>query len=187
VVVTPKTGFSLFGKKKSVAPASAPAAQAPPTPDDLSGIKGLPPDSFSWVSFIFWTIGLVMIVGFVWRQFSKKKKPASKVQPIGKIAELQQAWKKLGRDDISAKDFALELSNLVRECLQYRYGFEAVDQTTEEIFDELKKYKLTETEKSAVEKCLKTSDRVLYADGSLVNKEALRTTCSALLPKNNKD
>lgn len=189
VTVTPKSGFSLFGKKKAE-PTPPPQAAAPaqPAPDELSGIKGLPPDSFSWISFIFWALVLAAIVGFILRQRNKRKKaPVRAAPPIGKAAELQQAWKRLGREDVSAKDFALELSNLVRECLQYRFGFPAVDLTSEEIFAEIKKYKLSESEKTGVEKCLKTSDRVLYADGSLVNKDALRTACSALLPKNEKN
>ncbi len=189
VTVTEKSGFSLFGKKKTAAPTAVPQAAAPaqPTPDELNGIKGLPPDSFSWVSFAFWSVVLAVIIGYFWRRRNKNKKGPAKFISVGKIAELQQAWKKLGREDISSKEFALELSNLVRECLQYRFGFPAVDLTTEEIFTEVKKFKLSEAEKVAVEKCLKTSDRVLYADGSLVNKDALKTTCSALLPKNEKN
>jgi len=186
VTVTEKSGFSLFGKKKAEPAPPPPAAVAPPAPgpDDLSGIKGLPPDSFSWVGYVFWLVVFLLIVGFVWRQMTKKKKAPTRVIPIGKAAELQQAWKKLGREDIGAKEFALELSNLVRECLQYRYGFPAVDLTTDEIFAQLSKVKLSDAEENAVEKCLKTSDRVLYADGNLVNKEALRTACASLLPKN---
>ena len=35
----------------------------------------------------------------------------------------------------------------------------------------------------AAEKCLKTCDRVLYADGNLTGRDNLRALCSALLPK----
>jgi len=46
---------------------------------------------------------------------------------------------------------------------------------------------VTDNERSAVEKCLKTSDRVLYADGNLTGRETLRSVCAVLLPKNKKD
>jgi hypothetical protein len=188
VVVKEKTPFSLFGKRSEPAPtASGAAPAAVPSPDDLRGIKGLPPDSFSWWSFIFWLVVLVLIVGFIWRQFHKKPAKQTLAIPIGKADELQRAWKKLADEDLNPKEFALGLSNLVRECLQYRFGFEAVDLTTEEILKELSKVKVTDNEKSAVEKCLKTSDRVLYADGNLTGRETLRSVCAVLLPKNKKD
>lgn len=188
VNVTEKTGgFSLFGKKSEPTPTASGAAPAVPTPDDLRDIKGLPPDSFSWWTFLFWLVVLILIVGFIWRQFRKKPAQQAKVIPVGKIEELNRAWKKLADEDLNPKEFALALSNLVRECLQYRFGFEAVDLTTEEILKELSKVKVTDNEQSAVEKCLKTSDRVLYADGNLTGREALRNVCSVLLPKNKKD
>ena len=187
VVVTEKTGFSLFGKKSEPTPAASGAVPAAvPTPDDLRAIKGLPPDSFSWISFFFWLVVLIVILGFVWRQFHKK--PAGhKAIPVGKAEELNRAWKKLANENLEPKEFALGLSNLVRECLQYRFGFAAVDYTTEEIFKELLKNKVANDEKNAVEKCLKTSDRVLYADGNLTGREALRSACAVLLPKIKKD
>ncbi len=189
VTVNEKTGFSFFGKKnESPAPTAAPAAApAVPTPDELRNIKGLPADSTNWISFAFWLVVLILIGGFAWRIFTKKPAGPKKIIPVGKEAELKQAWKKLGNDDLSSKEFALGLSNLVRECLQYRFGFEAVDCTTEEVLNELSKLKVTDTEKGAVEKCLKTSDRVLYADGNLTGRDTLRNACAVLLPKTNKD
>lgn len=188
VTVAEKSGFSLFGKKDENPPPASGAASAPTaSPDDLRAIKGLPPDSFPWISFFFWLIVLVVVVGFVWRQLTKKPAGPAKVTPVGKEAELRSAWKKLGNDELSSKEFALGLSTLVRECLQYRFGFAAVDYTTEEVMTELLKSKASEAEKGAVEKCLKTSDRVLYADGNLTGRDALRSACSTLLPKTNKD
>ncbi len=35
----------------------------------------------------------------------------------------------------------------------------------------------------AVEKCLKACDRVLYADGNLTGRDALKTLAANLLPK----
>jgi hypothetical protein len=125
---------------------------------------------------------LFLIVGFVWRQL---RKPAGSAvaAPLGKAAQLKDAWKKLGNEELSSKEFCLGLSSLVRECLQYRFGFSAVDFTTEEILKEVQKNKMSDDEKTAAEKCLKTCDRVLYADGNLTGRDNLRTLCSALLPK----
>jgi hypothetical protein len=188
VNVTEKTGFSLFGKKSEPTPtASGAAPAAVPSPDDLRDIKGVPPDTFSWWTFLFWLVVLILIVGFIWRQFRKKPAGPAMVIPVGKAEELRKAWKALADEDLAPKEFALGLSNLVRECLQYRFGFTAVDYTTEEILKELSKIKLSDEEEKAVEKCLKTSDRVLYADGNLSGRETLRSACAVLLPKIKKD
>ena len=131
---------------------------------------------------LIWIAIALLIAGFIWRQMRKTPKAVS-TAPVGKAAQLREAWKKLGKDDLDAKEFCLGLSNLVRECLQFRLGFEAVDLTTEEILKELNQKKLTDDERVATEKCLKACDRVLYADGNLTGRDSLRTMCSTLLPK----
>jgi hypothetical protein len=44
---------------------------------------------------------------------------------------------------------------------------------------------LTADETAAVEKCLRTCDRVLYANGNVGARDTLRTLASVLLPKKN--
>jgi len=189
VTVVEKTGFSLFGKKKSANPSTQ--AQTAPNPaavmnqpvlDDLRGIKPLLPESFMLIKTIFWVTLLALIVGFVWRQLRKPTGSAT-APPMGKATQLKDAWKKLGNDELTGKEFCLGLSNLIRECLQYRFGFPAVHYTTEEILKTLPKYKLTDDEFVAAEKCLKACDRVLHADANLTGRDNLRAYCSALLPK----
>ena len=108
---------------------------------------------------LFWLILLAALAGFAWRML---RKPGSGFVPSplqGKAAQLRETWRKLADEELDAKEFCLGLSNLARECLEYRYGFPAVDLTTEEIFQEVEKHKLSSEEKTAVEKCLKTCDR----------------------------
>ena len=191
VTVVEKTGFSLFGKKKKVNPQAQTQPQAAPNPaaavnqaapDDLRGIKPLLPESFMLIKTIFWVTLLALIVGFVWRQL-RKPVASMATPPLVKAAQLKDAWKKLGNEDLTGKEFCFGLSNLVRECLQYRFNFPAVHYTTEEILKTLPKYKLTDDEFVAAEKCLKTCDRVLHADANLTGRDNLRSYCSALLPK----
>jgi hypothetical protein len=184
VTVVPKTGFSLFGKKTEPPTPSAPP-QTTPSVDDLRAIKGLPPE-FPWLRLIFWSAVLILAAGFIWRKLVKAGKKPTQAVPPGKAAELRVALKKLD-DDMPSKEFCLGLSNIVRECLQFRFGFPAVDCTSEEISRELSKLKLSEEDKAATEKCLRTCDRFLYADGNLTGRDALRTACSLLLPKGPKN
>ncbi|HUO57231.1 MAG TPA: BatD family protein [bacterium] len=185
VTVVEKSGFSLFGKKS--APAPPPANQtAPPPPqapaDDLRDVKPLLPESNMVIKALIALLLLGLVAGFIWRQLNQPVRGRAAL-PVGKAALLKDAWKKLSNEELSGKEFCLGLSNLVRECLQYRFGFPAVDYTTEEILKELKKFKITDDEFVSAEKCLKTCDRVLYADGNLTGRDNLRSLAQALLPK----
>ncbi len=187
VTVVEKSGFSFFKKKKDPSPdpnqANPPPGAQPPADAELHGIKPLLDDSHNIFKALVWIVILVLIVWFIWRQFNQPKKKVTISRPLGADAQLRESWRKLSNEELSAMEFCLALSGLVRECLQYSYGFPAVDYTTEEIFKELEKHKLTNNEMEAVEKCLKTCDRVLYADGNLTGRDNLRSICSSLLPK----
>jgi hypothetical protein len=182
VTVAEKSGFSLFGKKKSQPPPAAPPV--PAVADGLKDVKPLMPEDHFWLRVLFWSFVVALIFGLVlWRLIRSDRRPGLPPPPQGKAAELKDRWKKLGDEDLSSKEFCEGLSSLVRESLQYRFGFPAVNYTTEEVLKALAKVKSTDDERVAAEKCLKTTDRVLHADGNLTGRDNLRALCSALLPK----
>jgi hypothetical protein len=191
VTVIEKKSFSIFGKKKEQSPSNVAPSQAggnapqasTPSQDDLQPIKPLLPESFFVFKMIFWLLVLALIIGFALRQMNKPTRKTVGSEPLTKASQLRDAWKKLSNEDLDSKEFCLGLASLVRECLEYRFQFPAVDFTTEEILKALGEYKLSKDEKEAVEKCLKACDRVLYADGNLTGRDNLRSLCSALLPK----
>jgi len=186
VTIGEKSVFS-FLKKKSPPVASRPTANVNPfsaaPPNSMGELKPLAPEESHW--FLKTLFGLALfgvIVGFAWR-LTRSSPKGLEPPPAEKAAQLKDAWKKLANEDLSGKEFCLGLSSLVRECLQYRFGFAAVDSTTEEILRELEKHKLTDNEREAAEKCLKVCDVVLYADANLTGRDKLRGLCSSLLPK----
>ena len=181
VKVVEKSRFSIFGKKKDENPPS-PNLQA--NPDELSGVKPLGPDDASWLRYVIWPLVILAIGGFIWWQYRKTAKPGGPPPiPMGTGAQLRDKWKKLGNEDLDPHEFCLGLSSLVRECLQYRYAFPAMNFTTQQILKEMASRKAPDDEKAALEKCLKTCDRVLHADGNLTGRDNLRAIASALLPK----
>ena len=185
VTVVEKSGFSLFGKKSQSPPQAPASTAAPPAQSpggDLRDVKPLLPESHMFIKALLVLILLGLIAGFIWRQLNRPVSGPA-VAPLGKAAQLKDAWKKLSNEDLSGKEFCLGLSNLIRECLQYRFQFPAVDFTTEEVLRELKKVRISDDEFVAAEKCLKTCDRVLYADGNLTGRDNLRSFAQALLPK----
>ncbi len=183
VTVTEKKGFSLFGGSKSE---PTPAAQSSQPPDDgLRDVKPLLPDPLLWLFKAGLVILIILlIVGYVlWKVWGPKKKTLKATPILGQEGRLREAWKKLADEELSADDFCRSLSSIIRECLEYHFGFSALDFTTEEIFRELKNHKLTDKQTETVEKCLKACDRVLYADGNLTGRDTLRSLASSLLPK----
>ncbi len=186
VTVTPKSGFSFFGgKKKDENNAEQPPPpNVPGNPDDLRGLKPLLPETSNFLRYLLWTVVALLIAGFFLWQFLVPRRPSPSAPSLmGTEGRLRDAWKKLGQEDLSSQEFCLGLSKLVRECVQYRYQFPAVNYTTEEILRETSKRKATDDERVAIEKCLKACDRVLHAEGNLTGRDSLRTLASALLPK----
>lgn len=185
VTVIEKEGLFTPKKKRAEPPPASPSPAAPST-DDLKDIKPLMPESNPFLKILFWLVIAALVGGFLWRQLRKPSGGKSVPPPLGRVQQLRENWKRLGKEELSSKEFCLGLSGLVRECLEYRYGFSAVDYTTGEVLKELDQRNVTGDEMSAVEKCLKTCDRVLYADGNLTGRDALRSLASPLLPKVNK-
>lgn len=180
IKVVPKSGFSIFGKKKAEAQAAVPTA----TPDDLSDLKPLMPESHLLLRFLVWGAVALLILGFLlWKFVLSKPSAPAQAPPPEKATQLRDRWKKLADEDLEAKEFCSALSSLARECLQYRYGFQAVNFTTEEVLREVAKAKATDDERVAADRILKTCDRVLHADANLTGRDNLRALCSALLPK----
>lgn len=184
VTVTEKTGFSLFGSKKAESTPTESLAAPPSNPDELRGLKPLLPGVTDIIRIGFWVLVILLVVGFFIWQFLKPRRSSSAAPvPMGVEAQFRDAWKKLGNEDLDSKEFCLGLSKLIRESLQYRYQFPAVNYTTEEILKEMANRKASDDEKAAIEKCLKTCDRVLHADGNLTGRDNLRAMASAVLPK----
>ena len=187
VKISEKKPFSLFGGHKDN-PASGPTVVPTPLPNpqDLIGLKPLLGEALhSLLRVLFWIFVFLLVVGYLIRRWlkTKGKAPAVAAPPQGKAAQLRETWKKLGNEDLDAKAFCLGLSGLIRECLQYRFGFEATHWTTEEILEALGREKASADEKNSAEKCLRACDRVLHADGNLTGRDNLRTLAGTLLPK----
>ena len=112
VTVVEKSGFSIFGKKKSD-PTPTPEL-TPQESDEPRDVKPLLNDSYNGLRVLFWLVVAALIAGFVWWHFRQKGPAASSpVVPLGKAAQLRDSWKKLSNEDLSSKEFCLGLSALV--------------------------------------------------------------------------
>lgn len=186
VSVTPKKSFSIFGHKQAEAtPAPAPSSAAPASTDDLRDIHGLmQPKPFPW-GLVFWPLLLIGVGFWAYRVWKRRGLKSASVAPKGPAEVLRERYRVLSRSETNSEEFCRTAAALARACLQYRYGFPAEDRTSAEVSDELKKLKASEAVRESVEKCLKTCDRVLYAEGVLssVAREGALQALSNLLPK----
>lgn len=187
VTVKEKSNFSIFGHKKKEEAASAqpPVQAAPRSADDLRDIRGLaPPTAFPW-GFVFWPLVVAVAAYAAYRYWKKKRSKNESVTPKTQAEVLKERYRNLGRKELSGEEFCRTAASLARACLSYRYEFPAEDRTTLEVLSELKKRKASEAVRENVEKCLKTCDRVLYAEGvlSAPARESTLQALSNLLPK----
>ncbi len=189
VTVTPRGAFSLFKKKKATPPPSASAAPSASasaaSPDELRDIRGLmPAPGFPWG----WLLGLLAVGAlafWAYRRWKGKAAGGTAERTKGPAETLRERYRALSRSEGTGEEFCRAASALARSCLQYRYEFAAEDSTTSEVMAELKRRKVSEAVKDSVERCLKTCDRVLYAEGNLsaAARESTLQAVSNLLPK----
>ncbi len=187
VTVVEKKGFNLFGPKnrEKTVPATPTPPPAASDPDELRDIRGLQASgSFPW-SVVFWLALLSLVAAWLIRRLKRAKTGPGAMASKGPAEELRERHKRLAREDLDGKAFCREASSIARACLGYRYSFAAEDWTTTEILAELQRVKSAASVRQAAEDCLKSCDRVLYAEGTLggAARESILRSLSSLLPK----
>ena len=141
----------------------------------FKAIKGPMAEPYTFREIFPWVLlGLAVILiafGIFWyvRKRKKKKplfaaKPKPKLPPhvvaIDKLEKLRDAkiWQQ-GK----VKEYYTQLTDIVREYLEGRYGFDAPEMTTEEIFDELNALKVDKAHTSKLKETLSLADLVKFA------------------------
>lgn len=148
------------------------------TAQNIADIKGPLDMEYSLLDWLkehwLWVVGVLAAIALVFGiiYWLKKKKPAPVVREIPKpkipahiiafrkLDELQE--KKLWQND-RVKDYHIELSDILREYLENRYYVQALEQTTWEIMQSLKKIDCDEENKSRLRQLLTLSDLVKFA------------------------
>jgi hypothetical protein len=159
--------YVLFPPESVVVASVLPAEQDSIAP---AGYKGLikPPARFPWW---MWLILIVVAVG-VLALVKYFRKP--RVVTIARAAPQRPPWE-IAMDRLDhlaeqkhhlrgeARPFAIELSEILREYLEDRYGFVALEQVTSEINTALRHVALLDPQKDAVLRVLSGCDLAKYA------------------------
>jgi hypothetical protein len=130
---------------------------------------------YSWKEFIpYMAAGALLLLSIaviiiLWLKF-RKKKPVPVVKP--KPKEPAHIWaraelKKLEEEKLWQKDevklYYSKLTDILRQYLEYRYNWQALESTTEEIEVDLPRYNLKEKAKDNLLEILRTADLVKFA------------------------
>ena len=130
---------------------------------------------YSWKEFIPYIIGgIVLLIAIVagiilWRKYCKQKpvvverpkpKDPAHIWARKELKKLEE--EKLWQGD-NVKLYYSRLTDILRFYLEYRYGWYAMESTTEEIQDEIENYNLKEKAKENLVSTLRTADLVKFA------------------------
>lgn len=122
--------------------------------------------------YIYWGLGVLVLLGFlIWYFFLRKKpkpvvvkRPKPKQPPheiaLRKLAELEEKkWWQQGK----VKTFYSELSDIVREYYEFRFDFPALESTTPEILHDLTRTSVRNELQMEMQQLLQLADMVKFA------------------------
>lgn len=124
---------------------------------------------YKWI-LLAWLLILAAVLGFVlWRKYRKQpeeptarpkpKRPAHEIA-LEKLEELRQ--KKLWQNN-RTKEFYIELSDIIREYIEFRFDVIALEMTTDETVSVLKFNGIDEAQVKALNQMLQMADLAKFA------------------------
>ncbi len=155
----------------------------PPNPQDttvtvnaeLKDIKGIKEMPFTWrdaIPYLLMGLVLLLILGILyywWRRKKQKEEEVAAYVPPPRPAH-EVAFEKLRVlegakywQQGAVKKYYSELTNIVREYLEGRYDVQALESTTDEILEGLKKVDFEENLWQKLKEMLQTADLVKFA------------------------
>lgn len=193
------SGYWASGAQAQTAPQSGvPPTQQPAAPavpgtgtaqaghPEMSDIIDIRPPEAIWVAPDLWQVlllvGLAIVVVFLagaviwwWRKKRAAGVQALPPQPpdvlaLGRINELA------GRADMSTKRYYFELSAILRQYIDGRFGVDALEMTAEELLPRLEEIGLAPSLEQDVRRFIKESDLIKFAKQAADREQMTRDT-----------
>lgn len=149
-----------------------------PAPDDLvdmTGIKDIHREPAVWTDYLLWTLAIagfiLLVILTLWlvKRAQNKRKQAALSRSVG-LPPHELAWKKLdvlGQKQLwhkgLVKEYCAELTFIIREYLERRYSVPALESTSEEILQHLRKTDFPKTLSPGLQELLSKADLVKFA------------------------
>lgn len=154
-----------------------------PTPvaadlSDVAPIRDIRREPVYWTDYWPWAAGVLALMALLWLRQRRRKPPVRPVAVVSTVAvdvplpvpahqmalqalrqlEEQQLWKKQEADP-----HFTQISRILRAYLEQRYQFPALESTTREIAEALRRTSLPELLKAPLQNLLQGTDSVKYA------------------------
>ncbi len=133
----------------------------------------------NWKLVLLSVMGILILAGLIWYFIKKRRNRPAKVEPIKPAVPLHtlildklnalRSEKLLEQGQI--KQYHSELTDIIREYLEKRYGINAMEQTSEEIFAGLRHLDIAEQHMNKLRQMLLLADLVKFAKASPLNNE----------------
>lgn len=169
LAVTFRNGDTLFTQPLQV------IVQATPSPDDLNDmatIKDIHRESTLWTDYLPWILGGLGVMGLLFLLFwlAKRQKEAKILSRSIELPPHELALKKLevlAQKQLTSKGFVkehyAELTFILREFLEKRFGIPALESTTEETLFHLGNLEFSTEQSLALKNLLEQADLAKFA------------------------
>lgn len=150
---------------------------------DIKEIKEPYDVPFNWVSLVKWVLLALLIIALIvvgillWKKFKKEpeallarpkpKRPAHEIA-LEKLEELRN--KKLWQNN-QTKQFYIELSDIAREYIEFRFDVLALEMTTDETISALKLKGLEDSKTQSLKQLLQMADLAKFAKYTPISNE----------------
>lgn len=140
---------------------------------------------FWWGDYLYWiglVIGLILLVllGVLWKKYRKKKeeewvitKGNAHIWALKELDKLKLSIEK-GKEDAVLRKYFEELSFIFKQYLAYRYNWNALEDTSEELLKKIKKENDFRRFRKETRSLLSTSDLVKFAKANVIEEEMQR-------------
>lgn len=164
-----------------------------PETDDVKDIKPIMSAPFSWMEFLTWTgmaigvIAALALLAFVLMKYVFKKKvpfidhePEPLLPPhVVALKRLEQVKEEKMWQNGKIKEFYTEITDIIREYMDRRFGINAMEMTSYEILSLTKKNPEMEEVRQLLRQMLELSDLVKFAKFVPVEAENQRSMIDA--------
>lgn len=138
----------------------------------LTPIKPILEEKRNWKDFLWWyvALGVLLLAFLLYKYLTRERAEEEEEEPevilppsviaLGKLEDLQGAelWQQG-----EVKEYQSRLTYVLREYLEGRYDIQALESTTSQINEDLRKAEVSETQRNKLKELLQVADLVKFA------------------------
>lgn len=130
-----------------------------------------------WLAYGLGALVLLALAILLWKRLRRRRIVPETVKP--QLPPFEEAMEKLGElkglaliRQNRAREFCFSLSELLRRYISRRFGIDALESTTSEFLESVRKLQITSAQKEWLAEFCDSTDLVKYADAPLLETDA---------------